>query len=457
MYYEGKAMSKLREFIIKDVRCFEGEQRANIRPITLLVGENSTGKTSFLGSYRVLHQALSRHKYFQSIMQGHLNFNVEPFQMGAFRDIYRSKRGKSNGRDSFALGCSMEDGNNKHDILLTFIEKGSEPVIASLRFQVSDESYLEMQITQDLNIILKIPNHTIKIKGTRFHYDELSLFFMLLESGFHPKERERIASMLDIEEKEADILNKFLNEELAIISRTRSGNIVARRFFGKEKSISPLRSKPKRTYDPVSEVPSSEGEHIPMLMMRLLRTKDESWDTLHDDLVAFGDQSGLFSDITIKSHGKQINDPFQLRVKVRTGPQSNIIDVGYGVNQILPILVEIMHSERTTFLLQQPEVHLHPRAQAEFSTFLAKSASKKGHAFLIETHSDYIIDRMRISVRDEIIKPDDVSILYFEPKKKGGAVKIHNIKMDKQGNLIDVPPGYRDFFMKESDKLLGFS
>ena len=377
--------------------------------------------------------------------------------MGAFRDIYRSKRGKSSGRDDFVLGCSMEVGNKKHDILLSFTEEGSEPAIASICLRISEKSYLEMQITQDLNIILKIPNHTIKTKRTKFYYDELSLFIILLEGDFYPRNKEGILSVLDIKEKEADILHKFLSEELQIYTGTKSTNVIKPHWLGQEKSIAPLRSKPKRTYDPITEVPSSEGDHIPMLMMRLLRTKDKKWDTLHEDLVEFGNRSGLFSDITVKRHGKQINDPFQLRVKVRKGLQSNIMDVGYGVNQILPILVEIINSAETKFLLQQPEAHLHPRAQAEFSTFLAKSVFRKKHSFLIETHSDYIIDRTRVSVRDGIIKPDDVSILYFEPEKKGGSVKIHNIKVDKQGNLIDVPPGYRDFFMKESDKLLGFS
>ena len=452
-------MSKLREFIIKDVRCFEGEQRANIRPITLLVGENSTGKTSFLGSYQVLSQLLNGPRYVHSGIRPHLNFNLEPFQMGAFRDIYRSKRGKSNGKDDFVLGCHMEDENTKHDVLLTFIEKGSEPAIASLRFQISDESYLGIQMLQNKNIVLKIPNHTIK---TEFPADDVFFLFLFMNDFFNVADTKRMSDMFGIKEQDSKILNNFIKKEFTLGSKSKEGRISTQYSWasydlGRETSISPLRSKPKRTYDPVSEVPSSEGDHIPMLMMRLLRTKDKSWDTLHEDLVEFGKQSGLFSDIAIKRHGKEINDPFQLRVKVRTGPQSNIIDVGYGVNQILPILVEIMHSKRTTFLLQQPEVHLHPRAQAEFSTFLAKSVSKKGHSFLIETHSDYIIDRMRISVRDGIIKPDDVSILYFEPEKKGGSVKIHNIKMDEQGNLIDAPPGYRDFFMKESDKLLGFS
>ena len=81
-----------------------------------------------------------------------------------------------------------------------------------------------------------------------------------------------------------------------------------------------------------------------------------------------------------------MGNPFQLKVKVR-GPNSNIIDVGYGVSQILPILVRILDPpisprpliiEKGTpsfFLLQQPEVHLHPRAQAELSSLLATLAS----------------------------------------------------------------------------------
>ena len=450
-------MNKLREFIIKDVRCFEGEQRADIRPITLLIGENSTGKTSFLGSYRILHQALSGHKYTQSMMREHLNFNAEPFEMGAFRDIFRSKRGRSNGKDNFMLGCSVGDGNKKYGALLTFIEKGFEPIVSSLRFLTPNKSHLEIRMSQNQNIVIEIPNHTIE---TNFSSYNTHVVFLLLDEFLtHP---EMVLDLFGLKKEDIKILGDFIKREFTMRPKSKENRRSARypwRYYdlGREQSIAPLRSKPERTYNPTDESPTSEGKHIPMLMMRLLRTKDKDWDTLHDDLVEFGDQSGLFSGIGIKSHGKQINDPFQLRVKVRKGPQSNIIDVGYGVNQILPILVEIMRSEQTTFLLQQPEVHLHPQAQAGLSTFLAKSVAKKNHSFLIETHSDYIIDRMRISVRDETISPDDVSILYFEPEKRGGAVKIHNIKIDKQGNLIDAPPGYRDFFMKENDKLLGFS
>ena len=231
--------------------------------------------------------------------------------------------------------------------------------------------------------------------------------------------------------------------------------------------VAPLRSKPKRTYDPVRETASPEGEHIPMLMMRLDRTSKEHWDSLHDDLVEFGRGSGLFSDIKVKRHGKQMSDPFQLQVKVRSGPHANIMDVGYGISQSLPILVDLMAVDpyarlprqvkpgAGTFLLQQPEVHLHPRGQAQLASLFIQAFKKRHNRFLIETHSDHIVDRVCISVRQGKLKPDDVPILYFEPN--GNAVSIHNISVDAEGNLCGAPPGYREFFLRETDRLLGFA
>ena len=219
-------------------------------------------------------------------------------------------------------------------------------------------------------------------------------------------------------------------------------------------SIAPLRSKPKRTYDPVREAAAADGEHVPMLMMRLDRTKNDDWSSLHDDLIEFGDYSGLFSDIKVRGHGRQMSDPFQLQVKVRSGTYANIMDVGYGISQSLPILVDVRTAKRHTFLLQQPEVHLHPRAQASLAMLFADSWKQNKNRFLIETHSDYIVDRIRILVRKGLLKPDDASILYFESKRH--SVVIHSIRIDTDGNLRNVPDQYRDFFLHETDQLLGF-
>ena len=168
----------------------------------------------------------------------------------------------------------------------------------------------------------------------------------------------------------------------------------------------------------------------------------------------FGVSSGLFEGIDIKRLGRSDSDPFQILVKI-FGPPSNIMDVGYGVSQVLPILVEALSSpDRQTFLMQQPEVHLHPRAQAELGSFLAALAKNSKKRFLVETHSDSLIDRLRMEVRaGETLDPGDVALLFFERCKR--EVKIHEIGLDAEGNLIGAPATYRKFFMSEERRLLG--
>ena len=229
-------------------------------------------------------------------------------------------------------------------------------------------------------------------------------------------------------------------------------------------STSPIRSRPKRTYDPTREFDDPEGSDVPMYLMRIEATEKKNWEALKTQLVEFGRNSGLFENIDVKNFGRSLGAPFQLQVKVR-GPNANMVDVGYGVSQILPILVQILNPSisknvrrdpmQSFFsLLQQPEIHLHPRAQAEFSSLLAKLASQTNQSFIIETHSDYMIDRARIEIRKGNIKPEDVSLIYFEPKRN--IVRVHNISFDKMGNMEGVPPHYREFFLLESKRLMGF-
>ena len=450
-------MDEPKELSLRDVRCFHGEQRGALRPVTLLVGENSTGKTTFLGCCRVLHQVFSR----PDIDDG-LDFNEEPFSMGSFLDIVRLRRGLAGRIDKFQLGLAVEPergGPPPYILRATFRERGSQSVVSSLRFDFDSDSFLELQ-RSSAGTAFHIPDQAVK---TSVPFGRA--LFMMGFAGPEGLSRE----FPDLKPV-ADYLAGLSPRQETTASgrrRTRPTLNFWHPRFPDLIPVAPLRSKPRRTYDPVREIASPEGEHVPMLMMRLNRTKKGDWASLHDSLVDFGRGSGLFSDIKVKRHGKQMSDPFQLQVKVRSGPNANIMDVGYGVSQSLPILVDVMAAgeldgggrrnraaARRTFLLQQPEVHLHPRGQAALASLFVAAFRKSGNRFLIETHSDYIIDRVRISVRKGLLKPDDVSILYFEPE--GAAVTIHNLTLDEEGNLQDAPAGYRDFFVKETDRLLGF-
>ena len=449
-------MDHARELILQDVRCFQDEQRGRLRPITLLVGENSTGKTTFLGCYRVLHRMFSR-----PTLDEFLDFNEEPFAMGSFRDIVRSRRGPSGRIDEFKIGLRVEwapdDVMPPYELSVTFREKGSEPVASSLHFQFDSDAFLELRSSED-GTIVQIPDRTEEINGVPLAHVMLMLDVLIDTSDW----AQSPPVFPDLEPIAGYLHGLFTRPE--VTSRQpaipRRGGVWLP-HLPELIPVAPLRSKPKRTYDPIRETASPEGEHVPMLMMRLDRTDTPHWKSLHDDLVKFGRGSGLFSDIKVKRHGKQMSDPFQLQVKVRSGAHANLMDVGYGVSQSLPILVDVLErsdrrlGHKYAFLLQQPEVHLHPRGQAALASLFVQAFKQSGNRFLIETHSDYIIDRVRISVRKGLLKPDDVSVLYFEPR--GSAVAIHNMTLDEHGNLLGAPRGYRDFFVKETDELLGFA
>ncbi len=173
------------------------------------------------------------------------------------------------------------------------------------------------------------------------------------------------------------------------------------------------------------------------------------------DLEKYGEASGLYSGWGVRNFGELGSDPFQIEVMQQAGGRSrNLIDVGYGVSQALPIIADCVSVDRDSMLLiQQPEVHLHPRAQAAMGSFFVQLAASERNGLIVETHSDYLLDRIRIDVRDEKIKFNDVIILYFE--QNGNDVSIFPIEIDALGNLMDVPEGYRSFFLQEQRRFLG--
>ena len=183
------------------------------------------------------------------------------------------------------------------------------------------------------------------------------------------------------------------------------------------------------------------------------------WKGLKNTLEIFGKEAGLFDEISVKSLGKKGSEPFQIQIRKfgnkSKGPPRNLIDVGYGVSQILPIITELLREETPPmFLMQQPEVHLHPSAQAALGSLFCQVA-RPDRKLVVETHSDHLLDRVRMDVRDGVsnLKPRDVSILFFE--REDLDVNIHSLRLDREGNILDAPPGYRQFFMDETRRSLG--
>ena len=435
----------IRKLIIEDVRCFAGRQEFNIRPLTFLVGENSTGKSTALGCFQTLHSLTKSRPY-----RADLDFNVEPYQMGAFVDIVRKSSPR---KKSFLLGFEFQSENREIKYFVKLTEKGSEPVIQEQKVIFPGNEIVLVGEEQDAEQLdendgvrreFKVVAFSEEDGNKKFRIRVLLPFFGV--SAFTMLGYSRYIFQKD-PKKLSPTEEKF---RICVEEFSQLGDIED--AWGSY-SFAPIRSKPQRTYDPLKEDISPEGSDIPMVLRNISHSDKERWEKLKEGLIEFGKSSGLFADIHVRGFGKSMGDPFQLQIKVR-GPKANMIDVGYGVNQVLPILVRLLADPRTTiFLMQQPEVHLHPKGQAELSSLLVNLINQRKHNFVIETHSDYMVDRARIEIMKKRIAPGDISLIYLKPA--GNHVTVHNITFDEQANLIDEPASYRDFFLKESDKLLG--
>ena len=453
------------EITLKNFRCFREEQTARLAPLTLLVGENSTGKTSFLAIIRALWDLARQNRV--------PDFKEEPYDLGSFDEIAHHRGARGSRAETFEAGfvVTHEDPEMTKDaryrLNVVFGKKGTVPFPVERRFSDKDKNvWFEHSLQQDgsWRFSFGTPRGSWASKedanlGSWVSDDEVVPTYILLDFFL----RGRISRK-----------GRNIRSELTTLSGSgkpseSDWNLIERIYTSHRRSLSfneslypyasaPVRSKPHRTYDPSRPTRDPEGDYVPMYLADLSFRDVTRWKALKGALEKFGKEAGLFDEISVKPFGKTASGPFQLQIRKSgrkaKGPQRNLIDVGYGVSQVLPVITELLrHDVPPMFLLQQPEVHLHPSAQAALGSLFCQVANPR-RQLVVETHSDHLLDRVRMNVRDGVggLKPADVSILYFE---RGDLdVRIHSLRLDEEGNVLDAPEGYRRFFLEETARSL---
>jgi len=129
-------------------------------------------------------------------------------------------------------------------------------------------------------------------------------------------------------------------------------------------------------------------------------------------------------------------------------------NVGFGISYALPIIVAALHSPKDSIvIIENPEAHLHPDGQAKLMELICKSA-KAGVQFILETHSDHIINGLLVAVKKEIITPDETNVYYFDREKTMHETKAILLPILLGGKIKRPPKGFFDRMDKDLDILM---
>ncbi len=217
-----------------------------------------------------------------------------------------------------------------------------------------------------------------------------------------------------------------------------------------------LRDNTERVYPKTATGPDFPGTfeyYVATIIADWQRKKDSRLRALETMLADLG--------LTGKISAKVVNDT-QIELLVGQLPESkqgggdlvSIADVGFGVSQVLPVLVALLVAEPGQLVyLEQPELHLHPRAQYALAKILAETA-KRGVKLVVETHSALLLRMVQTLVAQRDLDPNLVKLHWFSRSDEDGTTSIQSADLSKKGTFGDWPVDFGDVILKAERKYL---
>lgn len=397
------------------------EQRIEIRPLTILAGANSSGKSSIMQPLLLLKQTLEA-----SYDPGALLLNGPNVKFTSV-DQLLSCIGKSKRTDTFYVGIGIESNT-----LTTCFNKQPNKGLEIQRMTYTDgqgETTFRLGMPHD-EIMSVLPSHAKELYEAISKEEEIKPRWVVM--------RDRCFLVL--------VLRAQDERESRLLFSSISPCAVVEPHIRRLIHLPGLRGNPERTY-PVTAVGSTfpgtfEKYAASVIAQWQAEGNDDKLEQLSQDLRRLG--------LTWKVTAKPVNDTqVELQVgrlthSVRGGARDlvNITDVGFGVSQTLPVLVALHIAEPGQLVyLEQPEIHLHPDAQFAMAQALA-DATDRGVRVVVETHSALLLLGVQTLVAEGKLAPETVKLQWF--KRGDGATEIASADLDEAGAFGDWPEDFAD-------------
>lgn len=419
------------DLYLKNFKGWQDTGDVRLAPITVLFGSNSSGKTSLLQSVLLLKQTAESSDRSRVLHTGDEKTLID---LGTVSDVVF-------GHDltqtlevtvGWTLPQPLKITGISHESLQFSLQVGltpeGQPFVNLARYSMGD-SYAVLKKLLDGRYDLK--SHPALQRGRgRPPYLPAPIRFY----GFPDEVRNYF--------KKADWLSDLALE--------------LERQLARVQYVGPLRQYAKRSYLWSGEKPLNVGTLGELAVPAMLAAQAEHLEIAHGEgkgkryepfveaIARWLKQLGVIDSFRLERIGKRKD--YEVRVKRSPGSAEVLVtDVGVGVSQVLPVVVQSFYARRgSTVIFEQPEIHLHPRVQAELADVLLEAWRLCGVQFIVESHSEHFLRRLQRRVAEEAVNKDDVALYVCEVKE--GRSQIETLKMDEDGNITNWP---RDFFGDE--------
>jgi predicted ATPase len=413
------------------------EQSIDIRPLTILAGANSSGKSSIMQPLLLLKQTLE-----SSFDPGTLLLDGPNLKFTSSKQLF-SLPGLAETGNAFHVGFTV----NERVTLSTCYEMKKYGIdILSMSFLKGNRKIEFKQNMSSDEIEKVLQNKRINKIKDLIVKDRCFLNLAYVRQNSITYNDDNVLFTAAWIYYENPLKTKSFNYRFD----SHITNII---------HVPGLRGNPSRTY-PVAAV----GAHYPGTFEKYTASVINEWEVLGNTEELDRLSSNLKSlGLSWKVSARRINDT-QIELQVGRLPQSgrgardvvSIADVGLGVSQALPVLVALQAAAPGQLVyLEQPEIHLHPRAQTAMATVLA-NAAKRGVRVVVETHSDLLILGIQTEVAKGNLPPELVKLHWFQ-RRKDGTTQITSADLDEAGTSGDWPEDFDDVRLNAQSEFLDAS
>ena len=399
----------ITELSVQNFKPWKDTGALHFAPLTGFFGANSSGKTSILQVLLMLKQTVEQ----PSDWNEPLYFGGEKslVNLGSFDDVIYQHNSNLSLRVSVSWKLPEEMEIGRGLTFVTSIDKSSERPNLAAFYYGTDQPRWRLQRAR---------------AGYTFAFPDFES-----NKGFSTKSREpfRCYGVVEPDGAPDEHMKVFLARQDAFES-----------LFKGIHYLGPLRAYPRLRYAWEGKHTKSVGQHGENMVSALMAARIQRYE-IDEQLAKRLRLLGLIESYRLVPVSDTEKD-YEFLVTMHKGsPEVRLTDVGFGVSQVLPVLILCYYApEGSILILEQPEAHLHPKVQSELADVLIDVVKNRNIQIILESHSEHLLHRLTRRIAEEQLSPDDTAL--YSCQINEGISEIEQLKMDEYGNISNWPQNF---------------